>query len=61
MTRLTQQSTNAIRAYKAWDAGIPPVSGGYLDQTKNFHEALHIIAYEFGKWEEAKMESLRGK
>ena len=53
---LTQDAVEAIRIAGFWEKGIPPVDGGYLDQTESMIQAAELI------WsDEAKIEAERSK
>lgn len=40
------EAVNALRAYQAWDKGIPPSAGGSCDQSAVFHDVVNVIQVE---------------
>ena len=54
LEELTEDVAEALRIADFWRRGIPPVAGGYLDQTDSIIEACEMIWREEAAWKARK-------
>lgn len=53
---MTEDAAEAIRIASFWKQGIPPVAGGYLDQTDSILDACAFIWADEARIEAEKSE-----
>ena len=58
---VTQQSAEYIRAYNLFKTGFLPNSGGWMEQSLKFLEAVEIIERELDRIQEKKIEEAKRK